>query len=93
MIIVTPRVVMPLAARGTTTRSQDVTMSGSEREAVERLQALITNSHAPKYPKLVLDLMIKTREEVKNANQRIAKLTDRGTTPAKRRRFSIETKN
>lgn len=49
-------------------------MPDCERSAVERLQALVHNGRAPKYLKLVLDVLVETREVVKDANQRNAEL-------------------
>lgn len=81
----TPAVGMPLAAEGTTTRSPDVAMSSSEGSAVGRLQALVNNGRAPKYLKLVLDLLVEIGDVIKDAN--------RGALPANGSKFNIKAKN
>lgn len=37
---------------------------------MDRLQAMINNGPASKYPKLVFDVLMESREEVKDENQR-----------------------
>ena len=74
--MVSPVRAVPLPAQRMTTRSQTKGTSGSKDGAVEQLQALVGNGRVPNYMKLVVELLVETRAEIKDANKRNAELME-----------------
>ncbi|VDO29487.1 unnamed protein product [Heligmosomoides polygyrus] len=74
--MVSPSRSHTIAAQRKSTRSQNDASSSSCDGAVEQLQALMGNGKTPGYVKLLVELLLETRAEIKVAYDRNAALVE-----------------